>query len=214
MAGDRRALVSVGLAVLLVSSGCSFLEGPVTFEANQSTVAEEARQDTGYEEVRVEDQTVVRSFGAANVSQEVRVVNKLAEYKRQVDLAVLTGELARFSVFTSPSVEVAGQQFNPVSDMTNAELAELVQEEYGTVSDVSLEGNRTVELVGRQATVSRFTARAETVAGQSVDVYLHIGQAAHENDYVVVIAVYPRQLDEQAAVDRLIGGVRHQTGSG
>lgn len=212
MSGDRRVLVTLGLATLLVSAGCSFLQGPVTFEANQSTVSTDARQGTGYEEVRVEDQTVTRRFGSGNVSQEVRVVNKLAEYKRQVSVGLLEGELARFSVFTSPGVEVAGQEFNPVSDMSNAELAMLVQEKYGTVSDVRLQGNRTVELLGRQATVSKFTASAQTVGGQSVDVYLHIGQVAHEGDYVVVIAVYPQQLQEEENVDRLVRGVEHETG--
>lgn len=210
MAGDRHVLATVAVVVLLLTAGCSFLEDPVTFEASQSVVSEDARQATGYEEVRVVDQTVTRSFGSGNLSKEVRVVNKLAEYKRQVSLGPLSGELARFSVFTSPEVEVGGQQFNPVADMSNAELAMLVQEEYGTVSNVRVDENRTVSLVGSQTTVSRFTAEAQTTGGQSVDVYLHIGQVAHEDDFVVVIAVYPQQLDEQDSVDQLIRGVDHQ----
>lgn len=212
MSDDRRGLLALGLGVLLVTAGCSFLQGPVTFEANQSTVTQEARQNTGYEEVRIEQQTITRSYGSGEASKEVKVVNVLAEYKRQVSLGPLSGELARFSVFTTPAVEVAGQQFNPVGDMSNAELALLVQKKYGTITNVRLQDNRTVQLVGEQATVSKFTADATTVAGKQVDVYLHIGQTYHEGDYVIVIAVYPQQLQEQDNVDRLARGVVHDTG--
>lgn len=211
MTGVRRVVASLALVALLVTAGCSFLEGPVTFEANQSTVSQQALDETGYDEERVEEQTVTREFGVGDQTQEVQVVNQIAEYKRQVSLGPLDGELARFSVFTTPQVEVAGQQFNPVDDMSNEELAQMVQDEYETVNNVEHVDDRTATMLGEQVEVSRFSADAQTAGGQSVQVYIHIGQVQHGDDYVVVIAVHPQELDEQANVDRLMEGVEHDT---
>lgn len=213
----RRQLAAALLVVLMVSTGCiGFLTGSsaLTFAADDVRVSEQALSDTGYEQSRDTSQNVTRTFEAAGETRNVTVTNHVAEYQRSVSLLGNSQPYARATVIASPEVEVAGQTFNPLSDLSNRDLAEQLQSEYETVQNVQFESNRTVTVLGDEVTVSKFSAEATTEAGQSVDVYVHVTKTQDGEDFVVGVAVYPQQLDgEQAAVDTLLSGIQHDTGS-
>lgn len=212
MTGTRRVIASLLLATLVLVSGCSFITGEdaLEFTADDVSVDQSAQSETDYEEARNTDQTITRNYTVADQNRTVKVINKLAEYKRQVDLGPLgKSEFARFTVLATPKVNIAGKTFNPVGDMSRAELAEMITREYKTIENVQPVGNRTTTMLGQQTTVSKFSARAETVEGQSVDVYLHIARIEDGDDYVLAIAVHPQQLDEQGNVDQLMAGAQH-----
>lgn len=216
MTGPRRVVASLALAVLLMTSGCSFLtgQGSLTFESSDVSVSQQAREDTGYTESRDTTTGISRNFTVANETRTVKVTNHVAEYKRQVDLGPLgSGELARFTVLSTPKVTIAEQgPFNPIGKFSNAQLARRLQQEYSTIRNVKLVENRTQQMLGKQVTVSKFSAEAKTGTGKTVDVYLHIAKTAHGEDFVVAVAVYPQQLDgEQQKVNRLLRGVTHDT---
>jgi hypothetical protein len=203
----RRAVAAL-LALLMITVGCSALSGATTFTAAQGTVSESALSDTGYSLENESTQTVTRSFAG----QDVEVNNQLTEYARSSDLPVFGDtQIARFTVFTTPAVEVAGQgPFNPVGDLNNTELALRLQSQYDTVDNVQREGNRTVTMLGDDVTVGKFRADAQTTDDTSTEVFMHIAQTRSGDDYVIAIAVYPTQLDgEQETVDTLIEGVQH-----
>jgi len=211
----RRQLAVALLVVLVVSSGCiGFLTGQsaLTFAANDVSVSEQARSDTGYEQAVDDTQVVNRTFSVGGQSRNVSVTNHVAEYQRSVSLLGNSQPLARMTVVSSPAVAVAGQTFNPLGDRTDRELAQQLQSEYRTVRNVQFEGDRTETVLDEEATVSEFSAEAETRAGQSVDVYLHIVKTRDGDDFVVGIAVYPQRLDgEQQAVDTLLSGIEHES---
>ena len=211
----RRQLAVALLVVLVVSSGCiGFLTGQsaLTFAANDVSVSEQARSDTGYEQAVDDTQVVNRTFSVGGQSRNVSVTNHVAEYQRSVSLLGNSQPLARMTVVSSPAVAVAGQTFNPLGDRTDRELAQQLQSEYRTVRNVQFEGDRTETVLDEEATVSKFSAEAETRAGQSVDVYLHIVKTRDGDDFVVGIAVYPQRLDgEQQAVDTLLSGIEHES---
>jgi hypothetical protein len=203
----RRAVAAL-LALLMITVGCSALSGATTFTAAQGTVSESALSDTGYSLENESTQTVTRSFAG----QDVEVNNQLTEYARSSDLPVFGDtQIARFTAFTTPAVEVAGQgPFNPVGDLNNTELALRLQSQYDTVDNVQREGNRTVTMLGDDVTVGKFRADAQTTDDTSTEVFMHIAQTRSGDDYVIAIAVYPTQLDgEQETVDTLIEGVQH-----
>lgn len=217
MTGLRRVVASLALAVLLVTSGCSFITGQdaLTFTASDVSVSQQAVDDTGYSESRDTTQGITRNFTVGNETRTVEVTNHIAEYKRQVEVGpVVSGELARFTVFSTPKVSIAEQgPFNPVGELSNAELARRLQQEYDTIQNVQLVENRTQQMLGEEVTVSKFSAEARTQAGQTVDVYLHVAKTDHGDDFVVAVAVYPQQLDgEQQRVNTMLGGVQHETG--
>lgn len=211
----RRQLAAALLVVLVVSSGCiGFLTGQsaLTFAANDLSVSEQARNDTGYEEATDDTQVVNRTFSAGGQSRNVSVTNHVAEYQRSVSLLENSQPLARMTVVSSPAVEVAGQTFNPLGDLTNRELAQQLQSEYETVRNVKFEGDRIETVLGEEVTVSKFSAEAVTETGQSVDVYVHVTKTRDGDDFIVGIAVYPQRLDgEQQAVDTLLSGIEHES---
>lgn len=213
----RRQLAAALLVVLMVSSGCiGFLTGSsaLTFSANDVSVSEQARSDTGYEQSRDTTTEVTRTFAAAGETRNVTVTNHVAEYQRSVSLLGNSQPYARATVIASPEVNVLGQTFNPLADLSNRELAQRLQSEYDTVQNVQYESERTETVLGEEVTVSKFSAEATTTAGQTMDVYVHITKTKDGDDFVVGVAVYPKQLDgEEQAVNTLLSGIEHETSS-
>lgn len=212
----KRASRTVLLVGLLATSGCvGFVTGEnaLRFESGQVHVSQHARADTGYERTRAGEQVITKKFSAVGQTRRVKVSNYLAEYKRQVRIPLLgTQELARFTVLATPEVEVLGRTFNPVSDLSNRELAQRVQQKYTTIRNVRLVGNRTVQVLGEGVRVSKFAAEATTRGGQTIDVYVHIAKTEAKNDFIVAVAVYPQTLPrEQQTVNRLLQGIKHES---
>ena len=208
----RRAVVA-GVPAALLLGGCTDLlsDDEVTFEADRAVVSEDARSEADYDEKRVGEQVIEREF--EQVDRTVVVVNQVAEYARSVELGPIGGELARFTVLASPSVEVGPVgPLNPIDDMDNEELAEMMQDEYDQVDDVEQVDEREVTLLGESVTVSKFSAEAQTEGGESVPVYLHIAQTANGDDFVVTVGVHPQDVDEEDEIDTLIAGVEHPVG--
>jgi hypothetical protein len=201
------------VAVLVATAGCSYLSGPLTFEANEATVGDGALGETGYEEVAVEDVTVNRTFSAAGQSKQVTVTNWLAQYERRVDLGPLGSQRAAvFVAFATPQVEVAGQAFNPVGDLSEKELLKRFQSRYQSISVGDQVGSTEVSTLGTTVDLKKFDGQA-TFRGQQIDVYLHVAKFEHGDDYVVALAVYPQRLSgEESKVVRLTEGLDHDSG--
>lgn len=215
MSFSRRLSVSLLFAAVIVTAGCvGVLTGsePLLVEAEPVSVSGTAQSAADYEEARKTTQELQEEVSAAGQTREVIVTNHVAEYVRSVDAGPLgSGELARFVVVSTPAVEVLGQTFNPVGDMSNRELAELAQDQYEDLRNLQSAGERTVTVLGTDTTVSRFTADA-TLAGtdQTVEVTLHVTRVRDDGDFIVVIAAHPSLLPGEAdRVDTMLEGVRH-----
>ena len=209
----KRRAVLAGVPSALLLGGCTDLlsEDEVTFEADTAAVSDEAQSETDYDEKRIEEQVIEREF--EQVDRTVVVVNQVAEYARSVELGPIGGELARFTVLASPAVEVGPVgPLNPIDDMDNEELAEMMQDEYDQVQNVEQVDEREVTLLGDSVTVSKFSAEAQTEGGETVEVFLHVAQAASGEDFVVTVGVHPQDIDEEAEIDTLIAGVEHPVG--
>ena len=208
----RTVLASVPGALLL--GGCAGLLGDSTeFEAERGVVSESASSETGYDEANRSERTTEREF--QGVDATVVVINKITEYSRSVEVPlVIDGELARFTVLTSPGITVvSGDPANPISDMSNDDLAMRVQEQYETIENVERLDEREAELLGETTTVTRYRADAET-EGQPTEVNLHIARGRSERsdgdpDFVVTVGVHPADVDESDNIDRLNAGVEH-----
>lgn len=209
----HRTAVGVLLAALVVTSGCvGFLTGSeaLEFDASKVTVSDQARSDTGYEEARVAEQTVNETVSAAGQERRVQVTNWMAQYDRSVDLGALGSQRAAvFVALSTPKVEVAGQTFNPVGDMSNRELLQQLQSRYGGLQVGAQVANDSVTALGEERAVEKYEAQAD-FQGETADVYVHVAKFEHDGDFVVVVAVYPQQLpDEQEKVYALVAGLEH-----
>ena len=209
----RQALLTLGSGGLTLSAGCiGVLTGsePLTFEASRATVSSAALEATGYEEDEVTSETVTRSFSAAGQTREVEVTNRIATYDRSIDFGALgSQEIAVFAVLSTPQVSVLNQTFNPVGEMSNRELLGELQSRYQGFAVGDSVGTSSASVLGETVEIEQFEATA-TFQGQEIDLYVHITTVAHEEDYVVPVAVYPRHLpDEEQRVFRLYAGLSH-----
>lgn len=211
----KRRAVLAGVPSALLLGGCTDLlsSDEVTFEADTAVVSDQTRSETDYQEKRVEDMEITREYD--QVDRTVVVINRLAEYSKEVRVGPIGGELARFTVLASPKVEVGPVgPLNPIDDMDNEELAQTVQQEYDSVENVQQVDERDVSMLGETASVTKFSADARTQGGQNVEVFIHIGKVESGDDFVIAIGVHPRDLDEGENVDTLMGGVEHPVGTG
>jgi hypothetical protein len=207
--------VGLSVALVVLTSGCvGFLTGEaaLAFDAAPVEVTEDARSEAGYEAVQVESMTTNRSFTVAGQTRNVSVTNHVAAYQRAVELGPLGSEpFARFTVLSTPQVEVAGRTLNPVGELSDRELATRLQSQYDSIEDVRFAGNRSVGTLGESRTVSRFDATT-TVAGTEVDLELHVAKFRHGEDFIVTIGVHPERLDGEAArVETMLRGIEHET---
>lgn len=206
----RRRTVIAGIPAALLFSGCTDLirGDEARFEADTAVVADDVVADSGYEKVEVTDDEIRKDFD--QVDRTVVVINSMAEYARSVNIGPLGGELARFTVLATPKIDlVPGRPANPVGDMDDREIAEMVQSEYDDIDNVELVDTREGQLLGDTVEISKFAADAKTVGGEDVSVYMHIGQTDNEDDFVIVVGVHPRDVDDQDEIDALVGGVEH-----
>jgi len=215
----RRSLLAAGAAATAATAGCvDFLLGEdLSFEATAASVAVAALEATGYSERRVTDQSADQTFEAAGESRTVGITNWRAEYEKSVDLSGIGGSglvpAATFTVVTSPKAEILDQTFNPLRELSTADLASMAQARYQGFGTLEEAGETTATLLGSETTVTRFEARAgltDTDIDPPID--LHVSEPVTSgSDFALVVAGHPQAIAgrERENVFRLMEGVRH-----
>ncbi len=209
---DRKLIAGAFLTMLVLTSGClGFILGDtLEVSASKGTVSDSALSQTGYEKAKVESVDVKRTYEAAGQSREVRVTNWVAQYDKTIGIeGVAEQTAAKFVVVSSPNVEIADKSFNPLDEFDNRDLVEKFVAGYGNVDNIETVGSRRTTLLGTKTTVTEFSATARS-HGATVDVTIQATKIKHDGDFIVVLAVYPKKLDESDNVAQLLSGVQHQ----
>lgn len=215
----RRSLLAAGATGgLAATAGClDFILGDddLSFSATQATVSEEALAEAGYQERRAREETMEREFEAGGSSRNVSVTNWYTEYDRTIDLSLLGGEqrASTFTAITTPKAKVLNQTFNPVGDMSTAELVQTVQDRYEGFGNLEERDSQSATLLGKSTTVTRFTGTAEHQAtGTEIDVELQVAEAVGSNgDFALAYGAYPQRIadTERDNYFTLLDGVEH-----
>lgn len=214
----RSVLTASATAGIVATAGClDFILGDddLSFSATQASVSESALAEAGYQERRVREESLEREFEAGGSSRTVSITNWYAEYDRTVDLSILGGEqrASTFTAITTPKAKVLGQTFNPVDDMSTAELVQTVQDRYEGFGNLEEQGSQSATLLDKSTTVTRFTGTAEHAAsGTEIDVELQVAEAVGSNDdYALAYGAYPQRIadSERENYFTLLGGVQH-----
>jgi hypothetical protein len=178
-----------------------------------------AREDAGYEEHEVSENTRQQTVRAGDQSQDIAVTNWRAEYDRAVDLSGVSvdGDRLRaavFVAFSTPQVSVFGRTFNPVSDIEASDLAGTVQGRYEGIDGAEQVGEDDVVVAGQETTAGEFRAEADLAeTGTTLEIALHVTEAvAVGDDFVVTLSSYPRQLRtvEREPAFAMMGAVDHE----
>ncbi len=216
---DRRLFVAtVATGAVGSTAGClDVFDDPTEFSASPAIVAPEQVDAAGYEYQGTEE--TVETETVPSTDATVEITNYSSEYTRTIeiplDIVDVEGvDTGVFGIITTPQVSVAGEEYNPVGDMSNAEIAETIQDQYEELDIGDSVDERTTDGLGETIAVETFEAEA-TVEGQvGIDVVLDIAQLDYDSDHLVIVAIYPDVeglsiTDEEARVDTMIGGLVH-----
>lgn len=208
---NRRSLIAGAVAVGITSvAGCLGTFGMDEHEASPASVDASARQDTGYEQTGVTEDTIEQSVNLAIFSQDVSVTNYITEHEKSMTVGPLTMDGGGgFLVVSTPQASVLGQELNPVSDMSPKELIERIEGNYAGMDDVTHQEDKSVTILDQETTQSRFTAES-SYNGSSVEVSIHISEAVEtDEDHLVTVGVYPneRRDEEESNIISLMESV-------
>lgn len=213
----RQFVATAAVGCVGVSAGClgSLIDDVTSFSASPAVVSESAADEAGYEYQGTEE--TMRSEEVAG--EDVEATNYISEYTRTIEtpLGALGGDVDAgvFAVITTPQVRVADTDFNPVGDMTNEEIVQLIQDQYDDLEVENSVGGRAVEaLDGTTVSLESYEGEATFQGQQGVDVFLDIATPDHGGDHFVIVGVYPDDEDlplesERDRVDVLIRGLEH-----
>lgn len=210
----RELIAGAGITLAATTAGCTSVlnDEPVAFEAALAQVPEEVAREAGYELDEFDEQVIERTFEAAGQSQTVQVTNRTAEYEKAIDLGPL-GELraAIFTALSTPKVEVLGRTFNPVDDLSNAELAEMIQDQYADIGDLEVEHESPVTILGTDTTQTKFAGEIRMEGGEEIDIYLHVSSPVESGDDLVIgVGAYPQRLPgEEEHVLTMMEAIEH-----
>lgn len=209
--GNRTTIVAAFVGLLVLTGGCSQLlsEGPLSYQAESVSISDTALSKTGYEKVETRTYNRTRNFTIAGEERRVHVKGYAVQYGRNVSVNAASGTLARVGVLSSPKIDIANKTFNPLDDLSNKRLVKRISRRYDELGNVEKVGQRSVTILNESRTVTRFEGTVSH-QGTTVDVYIEVTKFSHGDDYLVVSAVYPRQLDgERARVNTMFRNVVH-----
>lgn len=210
----KREIAAVVLAVLLAMGGClGFVTGeePLTLEAEAAAVNDAAVDRAGYESNGTRPMTINQTVEIAGQSRDVEITNQISMYDKTVRIPILgEAKLGTVGLISTPAVEIAGRTLNPIGDVDNDRLVQMVGSRYGGLNDIERVSSHNLSVLGSETEVTKYAATA-TVRGQSVDVFVHVTRVRHEADFVVALGVYPQQLsdEEEGNVLDMMRAVEH-----
>lgn len=215
----RQFVAAAAVASVGVSAGClgDLLDDVATFSAAPAIVSESAAEEAGYEYRGTTETVRLETFAG----EDVEATNYISEYTRTIEtpLGVLGGsgnvEAGAFAIITTPQVRLADEDFNPVGDMTNEEIVELIQDQYENLSVERSIGGRAIEALDETiVSIESYEGEATFRGEQGIDVYLDVAQPDHDGDHFVIVGVYPDDSElplesERDRVDTMIRGLEH-----
>ena len=126
------------------------------------------------------------------------MTNYLRTYTRSISQRGISRELVA-AIFTSPSISIVGQQFNPLADLGLKELLERTQgrfSDYGApqLQEVTRSGEFSIQSLATETTVGVFSA--VTAGTPAVDIEVLISRFKHDGDYIILRGGYPQSVTE------------------
>ncbi|MEZ3163631.1 DUF6517 family protein [Halorubrum sp. RMP-47] len=212
----RRALAAGGALGLASLAGCTAFDvatgGTAEFASGTATVADATLSETGYELNDVTDDTVSREFEVGGSTREVQVTNAVAEYDKAVELFGERYQAAVFAAVATPQVEVLGEAFNPIADLSADERAALIADRYEGVSSLERGSEYTTTVLGSDAQVVVYSADGQIEdTGVSVELQFHVGAPVEAgSDFVLPLAAYPASFGDGENVRSMMNGIEHE----
>lgn len=198
----RRALMS-GVAVGGIAgiAGCASVldDTKIKFSASGVRLPSRVQQETGYTHHRTYNETVTREFARLGINRTVEVNNVISEYDAALEIFERRIQAKIFATLSTPQVAILGQAFNPISDLSATEIANMIQQRYEQFGRITDDGFISGEIFGKTTVINRFRAEAYiSELGFAIPVYLYINDVVEVgNDFMVGIAAHPGGLGRE-----------------
>lgn len=205
----RRSLLGmVGLSGAVALAGCALLEDELEREAAPAGIGEDALEATGYEHNTLDSETHSETLEVSDQAQDVRLTNRMNRYT--AGTPGIEFDASRVTLFTTPTVSIAGQAANPFRVMDKESLIEAMVDrlDIAAVEGIEHIGERPLEIVDHGVTISTFEAHTE-YEGATVDIHIDIGELVHQDDLLVPFGLYPALLDQSDEIDTLYEAIVH-----
>ena len=214
----RRRSVAAGVVGLTIGlAGCAATQ--TEFEAAPGRFSTSAVDAAGYRLVNETEAVTRRTVDLGGSQREITVRNQVTEYERDVVVAGSERPLAGATILTTPSISVAGREFNPVGDASLDSLAGRAAGRIGDqlagdgVRDLSAVDESQTTVLGTETTLGVFEGTTQ-VGSATTTLRLLVCRVQHAGDFVLVGTTYPGELSEaeRPRADTLLAGVEHDGG--
>lgn len=213
---QRRTLITGALGLAAGLAGCAATQEEFEFEAEPASFGDAAVSEAGYERVQQQDVVIDRSFEAGGTERDVTVTNYATTYSREVAVGGQSRPLASAVVFSTPSISIVGQEFNPAASENLLDLVARASDqlddrfEAGSIRDITKVEEQDVTVLETETTMGVFDAVAE-IDGSEITLRLLVARVQRDGDIVVVGTAYPQQLaaEERPRAETLFGSVEH-----
>lgn len=201
------AALSGGVATASIA-GCGLLGNTIEGEASPGAVPESVRAEAGFGDEQMNDGVYEETREIGGEDRDLRLTNWITEYRKAA--AQEDAGAAGFIIFASPTVSVADRSFNPFDQFSEERLIQAVlsRSNQGDAEDLEEAGSQSFSVLEESVEFTEYES-TQSVAGQEVDIRLHIGNFTHEGDLLAMLGTYPEVLSDFENVRRMAEGVDH-----
>lgn len=209
--GGNGVLIGVvAAAVVLAGCGGTLVE----YAASPATLPDSALDASGYVHGNTTEVPMTYRAGALGISRDITARTWVSGYSK----TTAENQTAVLVLHSSPNVKVEGQSVNPLTLLSNRELASFVLDRVADlrsriavadVSDLREVGTRNVTVLGEPTRTVSYAGTAE-IEGQRVDVVVDVTVVEHGEDVVVALGVYGDVLDETTTHVALVERMEHE----
>jgi hypothetical protein len=187
---------------------------PIPARASPADVYERPLAANGFAENELDTVSLERTVELPVVGErDVTITNHVRAYGPESNESA--GENVTPAVMflvSTPQAKVAGQGTNPLGRVPLEELVSRVASRGEGFDDMEKVGSRTIESLGTETTVEKYVTTA-TFEDESVETFVYVTRIPHGDDYVIAVAVLPKEFDEdEETLYELMRNVDHDDG--
>jgi hypothetical protein len=187
--------------------------GSEDHEAVPATIPTEVREETGYHKTKEDYLDRSHTISIGGLSRTIEVTNRRTIYRKSVDLVFRTVRLANVTLVSTPSVRIAGREWNPVATMDDEQFSKQAEQSDNILAELNRVGEDTVSMLGTTTTLGRYDVVETTDEFQfDVELVTHVTEPVeHKGEYVSAVCVYPTVLEriERENVTRILENLTH-----
>lgn len=207
----NRKITILAVVALVALSGC--MGASTTYNAPPPEIDAEVTEEYNYEHQDTEEININNTIDVESVDEDIEITSWISMYNKDFSTEGVQTDMdvdgpALYAILSTPSVELVGQELNPlVMEPTEEVLdyaAENADDDFEVHEKVD-EINATSEATGEDITVEKFDATFYmSEYDMELDGYIMTTVIPTDDAVLVTIGGYPEMMDEEEAIVNLM----------